>query len=143
MPWFVSQLGKTLCCNSGHLLGDIGLRQIMSKVLIKFREDSGVHITMHRGIRPLRFIHEKKQHKGLKKLCLEVQIPSFLSQLHLIIAGIVFLTAIFIHFAPFRSGVQNPFCHFFMDEPQGSYSPVHGALVADSCDFLLSGPDVT
>ncbi len=51
--------------------------------------------------------------KRVQKLCLEFQILSFLSHL-------------FIHFAPFRSGVQNPFCHFFMDEPQGSYSPVHG-----------------
>ncbi len=29
-----------------------------------------------------------------------------------------------------RSGVQNPFCHFFMDEPIWSLSPVQ-------CDFVL------
>ena len=31
-----------------------------------------------------------------------------------------------------KLGMQNPFCHFFMDEPQGSYSPVHG----DSCSII-------
>ena len=34
-----------------------------------------------------------------------------------IIAGNVLLTSTFLHFAPIRSVVQNPHCHFSMNEP--------------------------
>ncbi len=40
----------------------------------------------------------------------------------------VFLTFILLHFAPIRSVVQNPHCHFSMDEPIGSFSPVKGVF---------------
>ncbi len=68
----------------------------------------------------------RKTTKRVQKLCLEVRFLSFLSHL-------------FIHFAPFRSVVQNPFCHFLMDEPQGPYSPVHGVpsvFLSKSTRFL-------
>ena len=67
-----------------------------------------LYSTMHRGIRPLRFIHEKNNKKGSKT------VP-WGSNPQLSVTP---LTVIFIHFAPFRSGVQNPFCNFFMDKPQ-------------------------
>ncbi len=46
-----------------------------------------------------------------------------------IIAGNVFLTFIFLHFAPIWSVVKNPHCHFSMDEPIGSFSPVQGEFI--------------
>ncbi len=44
----------------------------------------------------------------------------------------VLLTFIFLHFAPIRSVVQNPHCHFSMDEPIGSFSPVQGGIIEGS-----------
>ncbi len=35
-------------------------------------------------------------------------------------------TTLYLHFAPIRSVVQNPHCHFSMDDPIGSFSPVQG-----------------
>ena len=50
----------------------------------------------------------KKMTIWVRKLCLEVQNSSVLL------------------FAPIRSVVQNPHCHFSMHEPIGSFSPVQG-----------------
>ena len=54
-------------------------------------------VTLYRRKRPYEFIHEKKMTKWVQKLCI-----------------------------PIRSVVQNPHCHFSMDEPIGSFSPVQG-----------------
>ncbi len=56
----------------------------------------------------------------VRKLCLWVQNPQCLPD--------VFLTFISLHFAPIRSVVQNPHCHFSMDEPIGF--PVQGETVS-------------
>ncbi len=53
----------------------------------------------------------KKITKWVRKLCLWVR------------------TFIFLHFAPIRSVVQNPHCHFSMDESIGSFSPVQGERI--------------
>ncbi len=55
----------------------------------------------------------KEMTKRVQKLCLEVQNLRFL---HTFTKN--------DPFAPFRSGVQNHFCHFFMDEPIESFSPL-------------------
>ena len=44
----------------------------------------------------------------------------------------IFRSIIFLHFAPIRSVVQNPHCHFSMNGPMGSFSPVQGDMATDS-----------
>ena len=58
----------------------------------------------------------KKITKCVRKLCLCVQ-------------NLQFMTFIFLHFAPIRWVVQNPFCHLLMDEPIGLFSLVQGEHV--------------
>ncbi len=57
----------------------------------------------------------KKMTIWVRKLCLEVQNLMFL---HTYILHPLGITC--------RSVVQNPHCHFSMDEPIGSFSPVQG-----------------